>query len=168
MAPVTVKTDAEIIRVDRPTSTQVFNTNDIVVSMDGKTLSSVALAKWSEATPVLIQETLVDALESSADFIGVIPSSGARTSTRVHVTIKNFEAKFDNGPEMAPLAVVQYRVTYAKADDRKLIGMHLVSETHRANSINVSSIVDAIELANQAAMVNIVEWLETQRAQKSG
>ena len=154
---------AEVIRVDRPTATQIFNSSDIVVTQGGQKLSAIAQAKWSEATPVVIQDAMIDALGSSPQFIGLIPTSGARTKTRLHLSVKNFEANFDQGPESAPLAVVQYRVTYARADDRKLLGTHNVKKTVRADSINVSSIVSAIERANDAAMTDIVAWLETKK-----
>ena len=162
--PVAAAEGAELVRVDRPAASQVFSSDDIVVSMDGKKLSAVALANWSEATPIIIQSSLIQALEGSSQFIGLAPSSGARTRTRLNLTIKNFEANFDDGAKMAPQAVVQYRVTYTRAEDRELIGTHTVRQTRRADSINVSSIVDAMEKANQAAMADIVNWLETQRA----
>lgn len=163
IAPSETSANAEIIRVDRPAATQIFNSSDIVVIQGGQKLSAIAQAKWSEATPVVIQDAMVDALQGSPQFIGLIPTSGARTKTRLHLSVKNFEANFDNGPESAPLAVVQYRVTYARADDRSLLGTHTVRETVRAQSINVSSIVAAIEQANDAAMSDIVTWLEGQK-----
>jgi len=81
----------------------------------------------------------------------------------VNLSIQNFEADFDNGAKSAPLAVVSYRVTYMDAADRKLLGTHMVKHTRRADSINVSSIVSAIEAANQAAMIDIVQWMETRQ-----
>jgi len=158
--------DAEIIRIDRPAATQIFNSTDIVVTQDGQKLSAIAQSKWSEVMPVIIQNTMVEALEGSSQFVGLIPTSGARTKTRLHLSIKNFEANFDQGPESSPLAIVQYRVTYARADDRRLLGTYSVRKTVRAQSINVSSIVAAIEDANTAAMSDIVSWLEDQK--KSG
>ncbi len=154
----------EIIRVDRPGSPQIFNANDIVVTMDGQKLSAVAQANWSDATPIIIQNAMIDAISGSRSFIGLLPTSGARTETRLHLSIQNFEASFDRGAESAPLAVVQYRVTYARADDRKLLGTHVVRKTTRADSIAVPSIVAAIEMANDAAMSDIVTWLEGQSA----
>ena len=78
--------------------------------------------------------------------------------------MKNFEADFDNGSDNAPLAIVEYRVTYAHGGDRKLLGTYTVRKTRRASSINVSSIVSAIEQANDAAMSDIVTWLETKKS----
>ena len=140
--------------MDRPSASQIFNSSNIVVTENGQKLSTVAQAKWAEATPVFIQEAMVDALEgSSRQFVGLVPTSGARTKTRIHLSVKNFEADFDQGLQSAPLAVVEYRVAYSKSDDRKLLGVTTVREDiARAGSINVSSIVDAIERANVDAM----------------
>jgi len=164
---VAAAANAEIVRIDRPSSTQIFNSSDIIVTENGQKLSVVAQAKWSEATPIIIQNAIIESLEGSSQFVGLIPTSGARTQTRLHLVIKNFEANFDNGLESAPLAIVDYRVTYARADDRKLLGTHSVRRTVRAQSINVSSIVAAIEDANDAAMSDIVSWLERQKANRA-
>lgn len=155
----------EIIRVDRPTAPQLYNANDIVVTMDGQKLSTIAQAKWSETTPELTQDALIEALAGSRNFIGLLPTSGASVETRLQVTIKNFEASFDQGPESAPLAVIDYRVAYTRSDDRSLLGTHTVRQTQRADSIAVPSIVRALESANNAAVRDIVAWLETQRTE---
>ena len=162
-SPVAKAADAEIIRVDRPAATQIFNTTAIVVMQGDQKLSTIAQAQWAEASPIIIQSTMIDALEGSSKFVGIMPTSGARAATRLHLSVKNFEANFDNGPESAPLANVQYRITYARADNRDLIGTHSVRQTVRAESINVSSIVAAMTQANEAAMNDIVSWLESQK-----
>jgi len=163
--PAQKAVNAEIIRVDRPTASQIFSSSDIIVTDGGQKLSTIAKAKWAETTPDLIQGAMIEALAGSSKFIGLTPTTGTRTKTRLHLVVKNFEAKFDNGPESAPLAVVEYNVTYANAVDRSLLGTHMVRQTVRANSINVSSIVAAIEDANDAAMRDIVTWLENQKTQ---
>jgi len=151
---------AELVRVDRPAASKVFSSNDIVVTDNGQRLSVVAEANWAEAMPTLIQSSLIDALGGSSRFVGLTSTTGATTETRLNLSIENFEANFDNGMQSAPLAVVSYRVTYTDVKDRKLRGTHVVRQTRRADSINVSSIVSAIESANQAAMVDIVQWME--------
>lgn len=164
MSPVAKSPTAEAIRIDRPLASQVFNSNDIVVTSDGQKLSVIAQANWAETAPVMIQSTMIDALGQSPKFTGLIPTSGARTDTRLHLSIVNFEAQFDKGQQSAPLGVVSYRVTYARADNRNLLGTYAVKKTARAESINVSSVVAAIETANEAAMKDIVSWLENHRS----
>jgi cholesterol transport system auxiliary component len=151
---------ATVIRVDRPAATSVFNTRSIVVSPDGRRLSTAAQAEWPEGTPAMLQEALIDAFSRSPSIIGVLPQSGTRTDTRIHLTIKNFEAQFDQGELAAPKAVVRYTATLANATDRKLIDTFTSRHEVRADAPRVSSIVFAIEEANDAAMREIVAWVE--------
>jgi len=163
-ASVDQSASAELVRVDKPSASQVFSSNDIVVSKKGRKLSVIADANWSESMPSLIQSSLLDALGGSTKFIALTASSGASTETRVNLDVQNFEANFDEGSSSAPLAIVSYRVTYTHAKERKLLGTYTVRRTQRADSINVSSIVGAMESANQAAMLDIVQWMETKQS----
>ncbi len=157
---VAASQDATVIRVDRPGAPLVFQTRDVVVSPDGQRLASAAQAKWAETMPTLVQTALVDVFSTTPNLIGVLPASGARADRRVQLTIKNFEAQFDNGPDAAPLAVVRYTVTYANASNRALLGTYEVKKTQRARARNVSQIVQAISDANEAALIDITNWLE--------
>ena len=153
--------DASVIRVDRPSAISVFNSRSIVVSPDGRRLSTAAQAEWPEGTPTMLQQALIDAFAMSPKIIGVLPESGTRTDTRIHLTIKNFEAQFDQGETAAPLAVVRYRVTLANATDRKLIATFDTQNTMRASAPRVSAIVEALDKSNAKAMNEIVAWVES-------
>lgn len=151
--------DAKVIRVDRPTATTVFTGRSIVVSPDGRRLSTAAQAQWPEATPLMLQEALVDAFSREPSIIGVVPSSGTRTDTRVHLTIKNFEAQFDQGESNPPKIIVRYTATLANATDRRLIDTFATRHEVRSGAARISSIVEAFEKANDAAMRDIVSWV---------
>lgn len=156
---VPANADATVIRVDRPTATSVFNSRSIVVSPDGRRLSTAAQAQWPEGTPTMLQGALVDAFSREPSIVGVLPESGTRTDTRVHFTIKNFEAQFDRGETSAPLAVVRYTVTLVNATDRRLIDTFSTRHEVRASAARISDIVGAMERANDAAMTDIVAWV---------
>jgi len=153
---------ATVIRVDRPVASVVFQSRDIVVSPDGLRLASAAQAKWIETMPSLIQSAFVDVLATRPNLVGVIPASGARTNQRVQLTIKNFEAQFDNGTDAAPLAVIRYSVTYANSSNRALLGTYDVKAVKRAKSTNVANIVEAISIANNEALMDVAKWVESQ------
>ena len=95
--PIEKTSTAQIIRVVRPSVTQLYNANKIVVTKDGQRLSTIAEAKWSEATPDMLQSAMIDSLENSSQFIGLAPTAGAQAETKLHLSVKNFEASFDNG-----------------------------------------------------------------------
>ena len=152
---------AKVIRIDRPRAANVFQGQDVVISPDGRRLASASQARWAEAIPDMVQNSFVDILAERAGLVGVIPSSGARTDTRVHLTIKNFEARFDQGEGAAPMAVVHYAATLSNASNRNLLSTYDVKKTVRATDIRVSTIVDAMDSANQQALNAIADWLET-------
>lgn len=155
--------NAFVVRIDRPSVSNIFETTDIIVSPDGRRLASASGAEWSELIPVMIQSSFVEVLGQHPNLVGVIPSSGARTDTRVHLTVKNFEAQFDQGEASAPLAVVHYAVTLSNASNRNLLGSFDIRRTVRANEARVSSIVQAMDTANQQALEEIAQWLEQPR-----
>jgi len=159
---VTSAADAVIVRIDRPGGQSVFETKDILVSPDGRSLSMVAEAQWAELLPLMLQESMLDHMMQTPNLIGVVPSSNSRSDTRLYLTIKNFEAQFDQGEGNAPLAVVKYTVTLVNANDRKLIDSYTTQQSLRAGAARVSSIVTAMEGANSAAMRDIIKWVETQ------
>ena len=152
---------AKVIRIDRPRAASVFQGQDVVVSPDGRRLASAAKAKWAEAIPDMVQNSFVDVLAERPGLVGVIPSSGARTDTRIHLTIKSFEARFDQGEGGAPLAVVHYAVTLSNASNRNLLSTYDVKKTVRSSDVRISTIVEAMDNANQQALNVIADWLET-------
>ena len=153
--------NAKVVRIDRPRAASVFQGKDIVVSPDGRRLASAAEASWAESIPDMVQNSFVDVLAERSGLVGVIPSSGARTDTRVHLTIKSFEARFDQGEDAAPKAVVHYAVTLSNASNRNLLSTYDVKKTVRSSDIRVSTIVEAMDSANQQALNEIADWLET-------
>lgn len=152
---------AKVVRIDRPRAASVFQGQDVVISPDGRRLASAAQAKWAEAIPDMVQNSFVDVLAERSGLVGVIPSSGARTDTRVHLTIKSFEARFDQGEGAAPIGVVHYAVTLSNASNRNLLSTFDVKKTVRSSDIRVSTIVEAMDKANQQALNEIADWLET-------
>jgi len=154
--------NAVVVRIDRPGGQSVFETKDILVSPDGRSVSMAAKAQWADLLPLMLQESMLDHMTQTPNLIGVVPSSNSRSDTRLYLTIKNFEAQFDNGEASAPLAVVKYTVTLVNASDRKLIDSYTTQQTLRASEARVSSIVTAMEGANSAAMRDIIKWVETQ------
>ena len=152
---------AKIYRIDRPTAPIGLINDRIIVSPDGDTLSMVERANWAQSIPELIQHSFMDEMASRATMVGVLPASGARTEFRAHLTVRNFDAVFDEGPDRPPAARVSYMATVSDAGTRDLIGTYSVSKTVRADSVNVSSIVKAQSEANRSAIDEVADWMET-------
>lgn len=151
--------DAIVVRVDRPTVPRPLAGNDVTVSLSRNRLLSASGAEWAEKIPDLIQGSILDVFSSRPDIIGVLPVSGARTELRVHLTVRNFEALYDNGQDSPPLAVVRYTATLANASNRNLLGSYEVRKTYRAADNRVSEIVKAQDAANYEAIKSVADWL---------
>ncbi len=152
--------DALVFRIDRPTAPAALMGTDVIVSPDGQRLASASQAQWSENIPSLIQTSFFNMLSTRKDIVGVLPASGARSLYRAHLTVRNFEAQFDNGDKSAPLAVVHYTATVSDAASRDLIGTFDVRKTQRASAPNLSAIIKAQTRANDAALSDIADWME--------
>lgn len=152
---------APIIRIDQPAAARMVGTRKIIVSPDAQRLAIAGGAEWADALPNMVQKALVDKMATRADMIGVMPSAGARADYRVHMNIDNFEARFDNGPETAPLVMISYSVTFADMGSRQLLGTRQFSHSQRAGSPRVSSIVSAMNQANNSAMEELTNWVMT-------
>ena len=107
----------------------------------------------------MIQTSLLDAIGSRKNIVGVLPTSGAKTDYRIHLTIRHFEADFDRGDEQAPLTIVDYTATLSNAKSRKLLGSKNFKTTQRATDFNVAQIVDAQEEANSRVMIEVTDWI---------
>ncbi len=153
--------DAVALRLDRPSAPKSLLGQSIVVSPDGQRLASASGAKWSQSIPALIQYSFYDVLSRRQAIEAILPASGARSEYRAHLTLRNFEAQFDQGESAAPLAIVEYTVTVAKSATRDLIGTRTIRKTARAAGPNVSYIVDAQNRANQDALNDIADWIES-------
>ena len=158
---VTPNADAALLRIDRPAMSKAISGHDIVVSPDGRRLAVAEQSRWAEPLPDLVQDALLDVLAGRKSMVGVLPTSGARTPYRIHLTVRNFESTFDNGPGSAPLATVHFAATLSNASTRDLLGTYDVRKTQRASSFQVSSIVEAQDVANRAALNELADWMET-------
>ena len=160
-AAVTSAPNAIVMRIDRPTAPTALMGLGIVVSPDGTRLATAKQARWSQAIPSMIQDSFYDELSTRQGITGILPASGARTSYRAHLTVRNFEATFDQGESRAPLATVHYTATVADASSRDLIGTFTVEKSVRATTPSVSAIVNAQDEANKEALSAVADWIET-------
>lgn len=158
---VTPNADAMVLRVDRPSVPRPLSGDSITVSPSGDRILSASGAVWAEKVPDLIHGSILDVFSSRPGIIAVLPVSGARTELRIHLSVRNFEAIYDQGGNNAPLAVVRYTATLANSSDRKLIGSYDIRKTERARSNRIPEIVRAQDRANAAAINDIADWLLT-------
>ena len=147
------------VRIDRPNAPKALQGFDLVIAKENSELAIVDKAEWSDSLPTMIQRSFLSELNSRSDIIGILPTSGARSEYRAHITVRNFEAIFDRGDEQAPLIVVDYLVTLSDAGSRKLIGTQSFHSENRAVTNHVSDIVRAKSSSNRSNLERISDWI---------
>ena len=149
-----------VVNIEFPQAPRALSGTDIVLSPDGRRLTAAASASWAEPVPNQVRHALIDSLVSYEKVTGVVPKGGTRAPYRLNMQIRRFEAEFDNGAEAAPNALVHINVTLTDTKSRTLVGVYSVKTHARANTITVSSIVQAQDEATSEAMNNISAWLD--------
>lgn len=163
-----LSTNGFTVRVDRPNAAKALRGYNLLVSEDDNRLITIDNAEWADALPILIQRSFISHLDTRSDLTGILPTSGARSAYRAHITIRNFEAKFDQGEGNAPKIIVDYLVTLSHAGSRNLIGTQSFRVEDRANSNRVSDIVKSKSAANYSALKDISDWTALSLSQISG
>ena len=156
------------VRIDRPSAAKALQGFDLLVVQDANKLVSIKGAEWADSLPTLIQRSFLSHVDARSDFTGLLPTSGARSKYRVHITVRNFEAWFDQGRETAPLIVADYLVTFSDAGTRRLIGTETFRVEDRAPSIRVSDIVTTKSAANNTLLHKISDWMALSLSRDTG
>jgi len=163
-----ISAEAFTVRVDRPNASKALQGYNLVVTTPTASLANIADAKWEDSLPTLVQKAFVFELNTRPDLIGLLPTSGARSTYRVHLTLRNFEARFDRGDDQAPNIVIDYLATLSDAGSRALIGSQSFHLEQRAASRNVADIVASKSSANSALLKDVSNWLSTTLSQQTG
>lgn len=153
---------AKVINIEYPTAPRSLSGTNIVLSPDGRRLTSAAGANWAEAIPGMLRDSLIDTLTRDGKVIGVIPKGSTRVPYRLNIDLRRFEAVFDQGENAAPNIFVHINVALTNTQSRQLMGVHTVTKQSRAGVKSVSSIVQAKDAATREAMDDIANWLATQ------
>ena len=159
---------SRVVNIEYPTSPRALSGTNIVLSPDGRRLTSAAGASWAEAVPSMLRNSLIDTLARDGQVIGVIPKGSTRVPYRLNTDIRRFEAVFDQGEDAAPNITVHINAALTDTQTRKLMGVHNVTKQARAGVASVSSIVEAKDRATQDAMDEISKWLAEQVGQPNG
>lgn len=156
-----VHSSGPVVNIMMPTAPHVLGGTDIILSPDGRRLTSAAGARWAEPVPEQLRHVLLDALAQDGQVLGVIPQGGTNAQFWLNMDIRAFEADFDQGEDQPPLAVVQLVLNMTETGSRKLLGTKNIRATARADERRVSSIVEAQDVATRKAMQDAVSWIKS-------
>ena len=132
---------------------------DRILTVTGNDAAYIESARWVSSAPVLFEEAVSRAFESTPGAPRLVGRGSIVRATHIlNLDVQAFEARYDQGPEAAPQVVVRIRATLVNPVDRTVAGEQLFTATRRASENRVGPIVAAFDGAVQDALAKLVAW----------
>lgn len=156
--PADAKAQDWVIEIAAPTASKAIASDRLTLVTPDQGLAYVAGARWASDTPRLIQDLLVETLDSSGLVRAAArPSDGVRARFELRADISAFEVE-QPAPGEAPTAHVRLRVKLVDVNSRELIAARAFDERVLAGSARVGAIVAALNTAAETAARAIAVW----------
>jgi cholesterol transport system auxiliary component len=134
-------------------------TNERIALRRNDNLDYYAGAQWTDATPQLLQNLLIEALEKGGALGSVAKDiEGTQADDIVQSEIHAFEARYDHG-DGAPTIVVDMTVKVISAAHGTIVGAREFHHESAATANSVSAVVAAFDAALSAILPEIAGWV---------
>jgi cholesterol transport system auxiliary component len=148
-----------------PRAVAVFRTNgtfqgesadDRMLAVTGGKAAYVAQSRWVAPASVLFDEAVSEAFDASPIRL-IARGQQGRFAYALRLDVRNFEARYDGGPDAAPTVVVRVHAALNKAD-QTVVGEQIFEARAPAADNRVGAIVAAYDQALGEVLAKIVRW----------
>lgn len=134
---------------------------DRIMTVTGPEVAYIAAARWAAPAETLFAEALEQAFERDARTVAITGRRGAGGAQLVlDVDVNAFEARYENGREAAPTAVVTLDAKLMRTRERTVVAHRVIEVRQPAGENRVSAIVQAMDSATTSALGQLVEWTD--------
>ena len=150
----------------------VFRTNatfqresagDQILTVDGGKVAYLAETRWVAPASVLWDEAVLAAFDADPGPVRLISRGEPAAAAYVlRLDVRNFEARYANGPKLAPTVVVRVRAAMTRGTDRGLVAERIFEKQTPAVDNRVGAIVSAYDRAVAEVLEDIVAWTTEQ------
>ncbi|MFI4964131.1 MAG: ABC-type transport auxiliary lipoprotein family protein [Caulobacterales bacterium] len=150
-----------------PNAVAVFRTNgtfqgesadDRLLTVTGGKAAYIAQTRWVAPAAVLFDEAVSDAFDASPIRL-IARGQQGRFSYALRLDVRNFEARYDAGPDAAPTVVVRVHAALNKSD-QSIVGEQIFEASVPAADNRVGAIVAAYDKALSEVLGKIVAWTQ--------
>jgi cholesterol transport system auxiliary component len=118
-----------------------------------------ASAQWTDATPQLLQNLLLEAFDKAGAMGSVAKDlEGIHADYVVQSDIRAFEARYDHG-DAAPMVAVAITVKVISAAHADIVDAKEFRQESAATANNISAVVAAFDVALAAILPEIARWV---------
>jgi len=134
---------------------------DRIMTTTGPEVAYIAGGRWAAPALTLFTESMEQAFERDARVVSIQGRRGAGgVQLLLDVDVNSFEARYENGREAAPTAVVSMDAKLIRIADRSVVAHRVIEVRQPASENRMGAIVQALDTANSQALGQLVEWTD--------
>lgn len=131
---------------------------DRLVTVDGGKIAYVAGSRWVSPASLLFDHAVLTAFDASAGPARLLSRGEPGTSEyALRLDVRNFEARYENGPKAAPVVLVRIRAALSKSDHSN-VGEEIIEARVPAADNRVGPIVAAYDAAVAQVLAKLIAW----------
>lgn len=131
---------------------------DRILTTDGAKVAYIAKARWVAPAVILFDQALSSAFDDSGGPARLLSRGQVgKAIYGLRLDVRNFEARYENGPSAAPIVLIRVRATLTGAD-QAVVGDKMFEVRTPAADNRVGPIVEAYDKAIGQLMGELVAW----------
>jgi phospholipid/cholesterol/gamma-HCH transport system substrate-binding protein len=130
----------------------MFETRKILVRPGGNEDPTFATAEWSDSTPKLVHEKIIQTFEN-AGLAVARPSENIPAENQVFIDLRKFQLSVS----ATPSAEVEFGAKIVSADGR-LLGSRVFEASAAVKAATASATVDGLNEAFSKSVIELVQW----------
>ena len=139
---------------------------DRILTVTNEKVAYIAESRWAAPAEVLFDEAVFETFDAVGGHVRLVPRGAPTTSDYVlRVDVRNFEARYENGPKAAPTVLIRMHAMLTRDRQRSLVSDRLFEARARASDNRVGAIVAAYDKALNDAIGQLADWTDQQTAQ---
>lgn len=157
-AAAAVETNPPLSVLRGPTGFTRSAASDRILTINGPEAAFIKSARWEAPAAILFDEALGEAFDASPLVRLFTRGEPATTDAVLRADVRTFEARYLQGMEVAPTAVVEVRATVTSARHPEVVSSRLFRAEQPAAENRVGPIVAAYDAAVDRVLTEIVRW----------
>lgn len=150
--------NAQTLVIERITAPRGLAVDRVALLRDGE-LAYMAGAAWLSPAPVMVQDRILDILQSETpQLIPARTEDGVDSRYRLQLELRRFEAEYDAGASRAPVVQMRVMARLIDREDRSLAAARRFDVSVRASDNRQSAIIAAFTEATNETARALAQW----------
>ena len=131
---------------------------DRILTTDGEKVAYIAKARWVAPAAILFDQALSSAFDDSGGAARLLSRGQVgRPIYVLRLDVRDFEARYENGPDAAPVVLIRARASLTDVD-RAVVGDRMFEVRTPAADNRIGAIAQAFDKAVSQFMGELVAW----------